>query len=577
MKYSDVISTIKNYRWRSLFIRYWLIIFIPLLIIFFIFTYIISQSYDKALKTETNAYASQALYKIENSMNGILDSINNYYLDICVDANAKIFFLINSVDEANTRTNILELRTSMQNFLKSSNIVDSIYVYSRENNYVLSTSSYFNSNDYSKFIDNGWYDYYESNDNSVFIRTIKTRDKQQTYISVCQNVADGKNILGAIVFNLNYSELKKLCKSDDDNKNHVYLTNKNDEIILSDIEEEIGKNIYEISDLANHRTENISSTETDDGEISIFLKTNNPNYNNQRAGNINKIFLLAIALIFVALIISLLLTVRFYDSIAHIITILQNPFQDDEQHKRFDEFNFINKKIMSILNKNSEIEVELAKRISMLKRSQAITLQAQLNPHFLFNTLHLINSIEMMEHKADTDVTRAISLLSEILRKALDTTELFVKLHEEIQFLEKYFEIENLKYKDKFRVIWDIDENTKNLKVLKLLLQPIVENALSHGIAPMDGNGIITIKSEIKENSLHIEISDNGIGMTEQELLRVRAKINSNILEKSSNLGLANTNQRIQLIFGENYSCKIDSSKKGTRVIVNLPVIDNCV
>jgi len=208
-------------------------------------------------------------------------------------------------------------------------------------------------------------------------------------------------------------------------------------------------------------------------------------------------------------------------------------------------------------------------------KAQALSLQSQLNPHFLFNTLHIVSSIEMAEHKKDTPITIILSLLRDILSEALDTSETFITLEREIAFSQKYLQIINHKYENKILLELDIDHDAKKLFILKLSMQPLLENSVYHGLSGKSGERIIKLSAKKSGNDLKITVSDNGVGIPEETLSTISTKMEKTNIEHKENIGLANTNQRIKLIFGDSYGCKVYSDKNGATVEMLLPALES--
>ena len=223
-----------------------------------------------------------------------------------------------------------------------------------------------------------------------------------------------------------------------------------------------------------------------------------------------------------------------------------------------------------MFKRNSQVENELAQKLELLKNAQSIALYTQINPHFLFNTLQLINTIHMSTYKQETEITRIITLLSDILSITLDTKTYLVPLRTEIEYLEKYAEILSIRYDNMFTITFDIDEDTLDLSVVKFSLQPILENSVQHGILPLRKNGKIKISAFTQKQDLVIKIYDNGSEIPKDKLDSLHKLLsNQNIPEKNS-IGLLNVHHRIRLLFGEEYGCFIDSDKEGTVVTLTM-------
>ena len=203
-------------------------------------------------------------------------------------------------------------------------------------------------------------------------------------------------------------------------------------------------------------------------------------------------------------------------------------------------------------------------------------LSNQLNPHFLYNTLE---TIRMRAFTAgDRDVATAVKHLGKLMRYVLENSKTTaVTLRRELDYMETYLQIQKLRFADRINYIF-LTENgldTEELQVLPLLLQPIVENAIVHGLDEVEHEGMISIEIARRgEDKLAITISDNGCGMSDKELLRLNEKISTPHKDLKKSIGLYNTNQRIKLCYGEQYGLNVQSAlNEGTSITVLLPLI----
>lgn len=202
-------------------------------------------------------------------------------------------------------------------------------------------------------------------------------------------------------------------------------------------------------------------------------------------------------------------------------------------------------------------------------------LASQINPHFLYNTLE---TIRMKAFAAgNREVAMAIKLLGKSLRYVLDNTgTVSTTLAREIDYLQIYFSIQQLRFGDRIRYGIEVQDglDLEDYQILPLLLQPIVENAISHGLENVDENGKVDIKIfEQDDTCLCIDISDNGAGMSEKELMQLRRNISEKDTSRTQSIGLYNINQRIQLCYGPEYSLSVNSTRgKGTIVSLRLPL-----
>ncbi len=200
-------------------------------------------------------------------------------------------------------------------------------------------------------------------------------------------------------------------------------------------------------------------------------------------------------------------------------------------------------------------------------------LASQINPHFLYNTLE---SLRMKAFTAgDREVANGIKILGKMLRYVLvNIGTTYTTMTKELEHIEMYISIQKLRFGDRVNYSLKIDEGieTDEYMVLPLLLQPIVENAVIHGLEGVGEYGKISIHMYEQESNLKIDIADNGRGMDEKELEQVRDSVNEDSISKHSSIGMANINQRIKLCYGEKYGLNINSRQGvGTTVTVILP------
>lgn len=220
------------------------------------------------------------------------------------------------------------------------------------------------------------------------------------------------------------------------------------------------------------------------------------------------------------------------------------------------------KKVRDLLVHN-EKEQELKRRLSLLM------LQSQINPHFLYNTLDsIIWMIELGETKSAISMT---SSLAKFFRLGVSRGNEIISIRHEVSHVESYLSILKLRYQSKLAYSIDIDRSLYDYRILKLLLQPLVENALYHGLKPKDGPGLIEVGGRLESGGVKLWVKDDGVGM---DLEKARARMESESFEEDDHVGLKNVHQRIRLYFGQDYGLSFEQGPEGgTVVIVRLPAI----
>jgi two-component system LytT family sensor kinase len=193
-----------------------------------------------------------------------------------------------------------------------------------------------------------------------------------------------------------------------------------------------------------------------------------------------------------------------------------------------------------------------------LAEARLKTLEAELHPHFLFNTLHAISTLV---HTQPDSADRMISRLSDLLRLTFSRSgAACIPLQEELEFLQKYLEIEQTRFQDRLSVNYDVDPDTLDAEVPRLILQPIVENAIKHGVAPRMAPGKISISSRRDAAQLSLSVRDNGVGLTGGS----RAQLHGGV-------GLSNTRDRLECLYGSEQSLNFVDSTPGLAVEMRLP------
>jgi two-component system sensor histidine kinase YesM len=206
------------------------------------------------------------------------------------------------------------------------------------------------------------------------------------------------------------------------------------------------------------------------------------------------------------------------------------------------------------------------------REAEIKVLQSQINPHFIYNTLETIRM--MAEINDDEKVASMAYILGSLLRYSIINVTETVTVAQELEHLENYIYLQNVRFKDKFHLVVLLADELKQYRILKLMLQPIVENAIYHGLEKIEGHSEITIQSHQDESFLYITISDNGEGidLNALQLLNDRISNPSSQADTRHGIGLSNVNDRIQLYYGEEYGLKIESAEgTGTRITLRLP------
>ena len=239
-----------------------------------------------------------------------------------------------------------------------------------------------------------------------------------------------------------------------------------------------------------------------------------------------------------------------------------------------DEVGILSESLNTMIDKINELLAQVTTEQVRLRKAEFELLQSQINPHFLYNTLDAI--IWLAEAEEQKKVVSMVRSLSEFFRTSLNRGKDIIPLKEELQHVRSYLEIQQVRYQDILNYEINVPEDELGRYMIpKITIQPLVENALYHGIKNKRGSGKIEIRGSRQGEMLVIEIEDNGIGISKERLWQVNDGIRKKVLTGKDIYGLYNVNERIRLNFGENYGIDISSVYgEGTTVRILLPCVE---
>lgn len=225
--------------------------------------------------------------------------------------------------------------------------------------------------------------------------------------------------------------------------------------------------------------------------------------------------------------------------------------------------------IRSMVEQLRKLTDDIVREQEEKRKSELDALQSQINPHFLYNTLDSI--MWMVEAEKYEDAIAMVQSLGRLFRISLSKGKNIITIGDELQHAKSYLDIQKYRYKNKFTSYFDIEEGIEKYKTIKLIIQPLIENAIYYGMEYMDGDGEIYIRAYTRGEDLFIEVEDNGLGMPEEQVENLLTD-DTRSRSKGSGIGIRNVHQRIQLYFGMEYGLEISSEPdEGTKVRIHLP------
>ena len=370
---------------------------------------------------------------------------------------------------------------------------------------------------------------------------------------------------------LNLAEDQELYLTDGD---RILLTNR-EELMDRSVEEIPGYERVVHGGIAMEKNSCMVSRLAENEDLEVIVRIRDAGYQ----GALTLLGVMAALLggmVFVTLGLSVFISLRLFQPIEKIMDALQSNrnilLGSEELFQEKDELTYILQTIQRTADVRKDVDKELAERVRLLKKAQAVALQSQINPHFLNNTMETINwtAIELLGGR--NEISKMAGSLSKMLRMTLENSDTVVPVGEEIRHSMYYLEIQKIRYEDKFDVVWKIAPEVESCRIIRVVLQPLIENAIYHGIKPLTNKGLLTIRGYLNGETAELSVEDNGLGMTPEELNRLRENINGDVIKESAHIGLSNVNQRIRLYYGNEYGLIIDSREGiGTRVTIRFP------
>ncbi|MCR8635063.1 sensor histidine kinase [Paenibacillus radicis (ex Xue et al. 2023)] len=468
--------------------------------------------------------------------------------------------------------------------------IDSFYIY-LPNDTGRFISSKEGLSELNNYYDKEWFDRFIKQDANVKLwiepRTVKPFAFEQIPTKIVTIYQRINSIDGVIVLNILPAYIENILKSlSTFPEQSILVVNENNQIIFSDKQPDYLKDLKLES---INKSEQAFYTVNAAREAYIVTQLSSARYGWKYISIVPQralyqvpftIIQITVLLLLISFVLGFVLAFYFtkirYKQISNIIHIIDSaengsplPALPDRVK---DEYGYIIQNILKTFIEQSFLKIQLSERRYKLQVAQLTALQAQINPHFLFNTLETLNWETIALTGRPNQVTKIIDNLSEILRYSLTNPEELVSLNTEIKNLKSYIEIQKYRYEDKFDIIWDYDPKIIGYRVMKLLFQPFIENSIYHGIKEKEENCYIKIRIKAVGTELHIGIIDNGLGMNKDTLQMLRNDFD-NEKEYSEHIGMRNTNKRLKLAYGEDYGVVIRSKEGyGTAVYMKIPM-----
>lgn len=418
------------------------------------------------------------------------------------------------------------------------------------------------------------------------------KGKRPWVVSLCKSSSfygnDGKLQERVVMVDMNFSVIEQLCKNVSLGKTgYIYIIDNNGRIIYHPQQQLIytGLKNENISDALKKNSGSFFDKFQDKKRIMTVKNISYAGWKmvgisyvdelTENKRNFENYLILIIAL---GIVVEILASIYISQKVSQPIRRLERQMKQVENGdfsisvdvKGEDEVKKLSKSFNIMVSKIKQLMEEIIREQEDKRRSEFKALQAQINPHFLYNTLDSI--IWMNENQKHEGVTTMVAALAQFFRVSISKGKEFIRLSDEIEHARSYLIIQKVRYKDKFEFKIEAEQEILQNKTIKLILQPIIENAIYHGINKLQELGEILIKVYRQEDSIIFSVSDNGYGIKPSLLKGILEKEPHS--ESSSGVGLKNVNERIKLCYGNEHGITILSELDvGTTVLIRIPII----
>lgn len=397
---------------------------------------------------------------------------------------------------------------------------------------------------------------------------------------------DGKMSGGILLVDMNFSGIQQLfTEVNNDGKGYVYLIGRDGEIIYHPRQNLIFSNIIqENNQTASTYDEGVHNEEFQGEQRVVVVKT--VGYTGWKIvsvvskeslfSDLNQTRMMAllnlVLAIFLMIFVNQYVAVRITDPLKKLEKSIQGIEMKQQPVVYIGgppEIQHLGLTIRFMVEELQELTDKMVKEQEEKRKNELDALQSQINPHFLYNTLDSI--MWMIESERYEDAVSMVQALGRLLRISLSRGKNVISVGDELQHARSYLAIQKYRYKNKFTSYFEVESDIEQYKTIKLVIQPLIENAIYYGMEYMDGEGEIHIRAYTRDQDLYLEVEDNGPGMPEEQVEHLLTG-GEKARKKGSGIGLKNVNQRIQLYFGTQYGLEIESEPdEGTVVRIHIP------
>ncbi|MBQ4517057.1 MAG: histidine kinase [Clostridia bacterium] len=576
---------VENQRFNNLFFRNFFTSILISLLLTTLFGGYIYYTDSREFREKIHDRREESLLYVKNVIDDTILSMDKIAINTRMQPNVEKFILSGDTD----KETLSDIRGYIKNYTAIYRYIDSFYIYTEQTKEVFDSSNErLNTLPMEEFSNQRWYEAYLNMDcNSVRIFEHQESRNEPYLITIVRPFsANRKDKLGAVVINLNALDLAKLLKHDN-TKQNLFLLAGDGHIILSRDALLVFKNVNDDENYKNllQPEETKMKSAKIKGENAYITIVNSAyndwkyviyDFQNEYKMEWTSFFwqLMEVCFIFfaVSLFVTYMLTMRNYKPLKNIMTFIDKTNDEPEEAAHQKGNQYANKLASIILNSNGKNDEEIIHQFIGYNKAQIMALHSQIKAHFLYNMLSTIQwrAFEMTE--TENDVSVMIYKLGEFLKTSMEINASIVSVEEELVNARLYVELMQLRYEDVFCVNWNVDEAVHDYKTINICLQPIIENAIEHGLRHKKEKGMLTVIAKRNKGFIQFVVEDDGVGMTQEKEAELNQMLAQDGEYSSEHVGLMNVSKRLSFMFGNKSSIRIESTEgEGTKVVIRFP------
>lgn len=573
----------RKYFWRN-FLDYCKLMMIPLLLLFIAYILLVTLQIQKDLKAQARSTLSNANMSLDSVVSNVIfqnDQLTNNSSMLL--ALKKLLMRETNIDYSEA-IYLRNIKTLMRSITQTYPYIDSVYLYLDGYDNFFSSESAVTK--FEKEDDLEWLRIYQqmSPDEKNYVAVLGTDDKRSITIFQRMLLLDG-----IVVMDIEIEKYRNLLDQIMYDQNETVLFYNNEGEYLFQWSKEAEGNFEdlsfeEVSDCGDGKWMRIGKKlymvhESRDNSYQLKIISLIPQdiiWENIK-GVANVFFLVMGVSVVVMMLLAYRTAKESFDRIEYMVNVFQDAergnFPKEPKQEEKNEYDVVLNNIIYLFLHNIQLNDSLKQKQQEQEIAELTALQLQINPHFLFNVLQNVEfEMKKLGSGADT-VCRMLEDLSEILQYALKNPLETITLRQEIEYLKKYVAIQRERFGSNFIVYYEIDDSLWDFPVFRLMLQPLVENSIVHGVRLCDRQGYIKVKIFARGNMVIFRVVDNGIGMTAEEIQEFQERIQK---VNVRHIGMSNVNSRLKIYYGEESAIHVRSRKnRGCVVEFRIPIDGN--